>query len=223
MGMLDEEPGVNAANEAAQPDHPRASSPRPVPCNDTTGHILPITSEEQAQDARSIAAFVERMLAMPDEDPPGSGLETCPSVGEMARSGDLATTWSVIAKTPGNDSRPVLRLRTRFIDAGAFFCKRWGSTWSRNVSHATSAAARLRRPVGLTALRRADVFAFESGPASWKHAPTPERCSGQEPLGRKWPAALTLCYKVSGPFRALSQWTQGKEMEMIENRQNKAG
>ncbi len=107
MGMLGEEPGVNAANEAAQPDHPRASSPRPVPCNDTTGHILPITSEEQAQDARSIAAFVERMLAMPDEDPPGSGLETCPSVGEMARSGDLATTWSVIAKTPGNASRPV--------------------------------------------------------------------------------------------------------------------
>jgi len=63
-----------------------------VPCNDTTGHVLPITPEEQARDARSIAAFVERMLAMPDEDPPGSGLETCPSVGEMARSGDLATT-----------------------------------------------------------------------------------------------------------------------------------
>src|SRR5271157_4268981 len=39
--------------------------------------------------------------------PPGSGLETCPSVGAVARSGDLATTWSVIAKTPGNYSRLV--------------------------------------------------------------------------------------------------------------------
>jgi hypothetical protein len=99
MGMLDEEPGVNAANEAAQPDHPRASSPRPVPC-------------------------------------------------------------------------------------------------------------------------------FEPGPASWKHAPTAERCFRQEPPGRKRPPAFTLCYKVSGPFRApsaLSQWTQGKEMEMIENCQNRAG
>ena len=37
----------------------------------------------------------------------GAGLETCPSVGEVARSGDLATTWSVIAKTPGNCSWPV--------------------------------------------------------------------------------------------------------------------
>src|SRR5208282_1098913 len=30
-----------------------------------------------------------------------------PSVGEVARSGDLATTWSGIARTPGNYSRPV--------------------------------------------------------------------------------------------------------------------
>ena len=29
----------------------------------------------------------------------------------------------------------------------------------------------------------ADVFAFEPGPASWKHAPTTECCSRQEPLG----------------------------------------
>ena len=34
-------------------------------------------------------------------------METCPSVGELARSGDVATTWSVNAKTPGNHSRPV--------------------------------------------------------------------------------------------------------------------
>jgi len=79
-----------------------------------------------------------------------------------------------------------------------------GEHVERNVSLATSADARLRRPVGLTALPRADVFAFEPGLASWKHAPTPERCSRQEPPGRKWPPGLTLCYKVSGPFRALS-------------------
>jgi len=39
--------------------------------------------------------------------PPGSGLETCPSVGELARSEVLAATWSMTAKTPGNYSRPV--------------------------------------------------------------------------------------------------------------------
>src|SRR5208282_2959432 len=44
--------------------------------------------------------------------PPGSGLKTCPSVGAVARSGDLATTWSVIAKTPGNHFRRV-RCRLR--------------------------------------------------------------------------------------------------------------
>src|SRR5208282_3073565 len=74
-----------------------------------------------------------------------------------------------------------------------------GEHVERNVSLATSAHARLRRPVGLTALRRTDVFAFEPGPASWKHAPTLERCPRQEPLGRNWPPAFTLCYKVSGP------------------------
>ena len=70
--MLDEEPNVNTVKEAAAQDHPRTSSPRPVTCNDATGHVLPITPEEQARDARAIAAFVERMLAMPDEDPPGA-------------------------------------------------------------------------------------------------------------------------------------------------------
>ncbi len=74
-----------------------------------------------------------------------------------------------------------------------------GEHVERNVSLATSAEAPLRRPVGLTVLRRADVFAFEPGPPSWKHAPTPERCPRQEPLGRNRPPAFTLCYKVSGP------------------------
>jgi hypothetical protein len=90
------------------------------------------------------------------------------------------------------------RLRTGFIGAGPFFGAR-GEHVERNVSLATSAAARLRRPVGLTAVRRTDVFAFEPGPASWKHAPTPERRPRQEPLGRNRPTTFTLCYKVSGP------------------------
>jgi hypothetical protein len=72
MGMLGEEPNVNMVKEVALQDHPRASSSCPVPCNDATGRALPITPEEQARDARAIAAFVERMLAMPDEDPPGA-------------------------------------------------------------------------------------------------------------------------------------------------------
>jgi hypothetical protein len=42
--------------------------------------------------------------------------------------------------------------------------------------------AGLGRPVRVKALRRADVFAFEPGPASRKHGPTPERCPGQDHL-----------------------------------------
>src|SRR5438105_4201861 len=72
MGMVDEGPDVNRVKEAAQQGHARASAPRRVPCNDATGRVLPITPEEQAQKARAIAAFVDKMLAMPDEDPPGA-------------------------------------------------------------------------------------------------------------------------------------------------------
>jgi hypothetical protein len=72
MGMLDKGADVSTVNEAALQGHARASSPRRVPCNDTTGRVLPITPEEQAQKARDIAAFVDKMLAMPDEDPPGA-------------------------------------------------------------------------------------------------------------------------------------------------------
>ncbi len=71
--------------------------------------------------------------------------------------------------------------------------------------------------VRVTALRRADVFAFEPGPASRKHGPTPERCPRQEPLGRKSPTTYALYHRASGPFRAPSalpsQWTQGREMD----------
>ena len=56
-------------------DLPHASSPHPVPCNDVTGRVLAITPEEQAQDAKAIAAFVELMFALPDDDPPGAWKE----------------------------------------------------------------------------------------------------------------------------------------------------
>jgi hypothetical protein len=72
MGMLDEGPDVNSVKEAAPQDHASASSPRRVPCNDATGRVLPITPEQQARNARAIAELVERLLAMPDEDPPGA-------------------------------------------------------------------------------------------------------------------------------------------------------
>jgi hypothetical protein len=45
---------------------------RPVPCNDERGRVLPITPEEHARDTKAIAAFVELMYALPDEDPPGA-------------------------------------------------------------------------------------------------------------------------------------------------------
>jgi hypothetical protein len=72
MGTLDEGPDVNTDKEAALQGHARASSPPRVPCNDATGCVLPITPDEQAQKARAIAGFVDKMLAMPDEDPPGA-------------------------------------------------------------------------------------------------------------------------------------------------------
>lgn len=72
MGMLNEGPDVNAVGEAALPSHSRTSPPDRVPCSDSAGRILPITPEEQAQKTRAIAAFVDKMLSMPDEDPPGA-------------------------------------------------------------------------------------------------------------------------------------------------------
>ena len=77
-----------------------------------------------------------------------------------------------------------------------------GEHVEQNVSLATSSDARLRRPVRVTALRRADVCAFEPGPAPRKHAPPkavyPRRLmgvwgglSGQRPIpGRIFGAAV---------------------------------
>jgi len=72
MGLLDKEPEETTVKEAALQNHPQPSCVRPLPRNDATGHVLPITPEEQVRDARAIADLVERMLAMPDEDPPGA-------------------------------------------------------------------------------------------------------------------------------------------------------
>ncbi|MGO9921003.1 MAG: hypothetical protein ACLQIB_40740 [Isosphaeraceae bacterium] len=72
MGMLDEEHDADTDQEPGVQDLPHASAPRPVPCNDARGRVLPITPEEQARKARAIAAIVDKMLAMPDDDPPGA-------------------------------------------------------------------------------------------------------------------------------------------------------
>jgi hypothetical protein len=100
-----------------------------------------------------------------------------------------------------------------------------GEHVERNVSLATSAAARFRQPVGLTALRRTNVFEFEPGRASGKHAPTTELSFRQEPPGRNRPAAFTVCYKVSGPCGLPPRFEPVDPMErdgVIENGQNKA-
>ena len=64
-------PGASRSAEPASPELPSASSGLRVPCNDATGRVLPIGPEEQAQDAKAVAAFVELMFALPDDDPPG--------------------------------------------------------------------------------------------------------------------------------------------------------
>jgi hypothetical protein len=72
MEIVDEGTGERASRETATPDQPRAPSARHMTCNDATGRVRPISAEEQARNARAIAAFVDLMLAMPDDDPPGA-------------------------------------------------------------------------------------------------------------------------------------------------------
>jgi hypothetical protein len=72
MENLSEESRSSTSGETAPPDPARAAPARPVPCNDATGRVRPISAEEQARNAQAIADLVERMLAMPDEDPPGA-------------------------------------------------------------------------------------------------------------------------------------------------------
>jgi hypothetical protein len=70
--LLNTETDENTAKEAASLQSSRASSPQPLSCNDAKGYLLPITTEEQARDAKAVADLVERMFVMPDEDPPGA-------------------------------------------------------------------------------------------------------------------------------------------------------
>ncbi len=72
MGLHDEDLDRNTARDAMPQDPEYKTALRPVPCNDARGRVLPITPEEQARNARAIAAFIEEMSAMPDEDPPGA-------------------------------------------------------------------------------------------------------------------------------------------------------
>ena len=72
MENFDEQTGASCSTEAASPELPSAPSANRVPCNDATGRVRPITPEEHAQDAQAIAAFVELMFALPNDDPPGA-------------------------------------------------------------------------------------------------------------------------------------------------------
>jgi hypothetical protein len=72
MEDFDEQTGASRSTETASPELQSAATGRRVPCNDVTGRVRSISAEEQAQNARAIADLVERMLAMPDEDPPGA-------------------------------------------------------------------------------------------------------------------------------------------------------
>jgi hypothetical protein len=72
MEILDDGNGESASTKTAPSDQPRAPSVRREACNDATGRVRAFTPEEQARNAKAIADLVERMLSMPDEDPPGA-------------------------------------------------------------------------------------------------------------------------------------------------------
>ena len=107
MGTLEEGPDVNTVEEAALQGHARATSLRRVPCNDATGRVLPITPEEQAQDAQAIAAFVELMFALPDDDPPGAWRKRCGTLTHSDRIGSFSRALLVMARLILLDSGPL--------------------------------------------------------------------------------------------------------------------
>ncbi len=72
MDVLNEASGPSRSTDSAQADSPPSRPARLAPCNDATGRVRPISAEEQARNAQAIADLVERMLAMPDDDPPGA-------------------------------------------------------------------------------------------------------------------------------------------------------
>src|SRR5271157_1241412 len=113
------------------------------------------------------------------------------------------------------------RLRTRFIGAGAFFCTRWGSRGAESLPHdvrrrSSQATSRLD---GITAHR---CLWVRTGSGIREARPHPRALP---PPRTTWAKSATHVYSVlqsKWPLRASSRWTRGKEMEMIENRQNKA-
>jgi hypothetical protein len=70
--MHDEDKDRYPASDAIPQNPESQAAPRIVPCNDARGGVLPITPEEQARNPRAIAAFIQEMKAMPDDDPPGA-------------------------------------------------------------------------------------------------------------------------------------------------------
>jgi hypothetical protein len=72
MEKFDEQTGASRSTETVSRELPSAPSGHRVPCNDVTGRVRPISAQEQARKAQAIAAFVDLMLAMPDDDPPGA-------------------------------------------------------------------------------------------------------------------------------------------------------
>jgi hypothetical protein len=72
MEKFDEQAGASRLTETASPELPSSPSGRRAPCNDATGRVRPISAEEQSRNAQAIAAFVDLMMAIPDEDPPGA-------------------------------------------------------------------------------------------------------------------------------------------------------
>src|SRR5271165_3994322 len=83
-----------------------------------------------------------------------------------------------------------------------------GEHVEQNVSLATSPDAHLRRPVRVTALRRADVCAIEPGPAPRKHAPP---ASSVPPAPHGGPGVLSRHLVNSGPdFRSSSSFLPEK-------------
>ena len=56
---------------------------------------------------KMFTAVVSRPRRERDRRSPGGSRDWRPSVGRVARSGDLATTWAWVATIPGSDSRPV--------------------------------------------------------------------------------------------------------------------
>ena len=107
MGLLDKEPDENAPKEAASRDDRQAPSARPLPCNDATGRVVPITPEEQARDAMAIADLVERMLAMPDEDPPGAWEEAMRNLDPATPPQALRGSLLIMARLILMDSGPL--------------------------------------------------------------------------------------------------------------------